>query len=168
SEYISGKLRRKGKGKFSIPAVQGTSYFSPENIETMTWGSRSSGLKTTLYNKTREMKAKTDKPYIREAWKVAGFDLRRNTWRLEFSMSGDSHGYECGGMKRKFSDMDFDSLGVKQMVAEMLIQKYFTFAYKRGTGRKRLPLIQATNLVGFEKVRIYETDETRSSRIFAK
>src|SRR5690606_27710454 len=42
------------------------------------------------------------------------------------------------------------------------------FAYKRGTGRKRLPLIQATNLVGFEKVRIYETDETRSSRIFAK
>src|SRR5690606_8112358 len=104
----------------------------------------------------------------REAWKVAGFDLRRNTWRLEFSMSGDSHGYECGGMKRKFSDMDFDSLGVKQMVAEMLIQKYFTFAYKRGTGRKRLPLIQATNLVGFEKVRIYETDETRSSRIFAK
>ena len=51
-------------------------------------GSRSSAVCVYLYNKSLELRQQTDKPYIRKQWRMAGFDQRRDVWRLEFSLKG--------------------------------------------------------------------------------
>lgn len=53
-------------------------------VETIRVGSRKSGLSISMYNKSAEMRAKVDKPYIREAWKIAGMAEDVDTFRVEF------------------------------------------------------------------------------------
>lgn len=67
----------------------------------ISWGSPSSAISTKIYNKTLELKEARDKPYIRQAWALAGLvddfiKLTRSNakgetytpviWRLEFSI----------------------------------------------------------------------------------
>lgn len=56
------------------------------NIDTIRWGSRKSGISVYLYNKSKELKDKKDKPWIRKIWQTAGLHEDR-VWRLEFSIS---------------------------------------------------------------------------------
>lgn len=56
------------------------------NIDTLRFGSRKSGVSVYLYNKSKELKDKKDKPWIRKVWKSAGLHEDR-VWRLEFSIS---------------------------------------------------------------------------------
>lgn len=58
----------------------------------LSWGSKCSDIKVKCYHKSREINAteingECEKPYIREQWKLAGWDIS-NVWRLEFSLSG--------------------------------------------------------------------------------
>lgn len=55
-------------------------------VQTITWGSRSSGTSVTMYNKTAEMNKKTWKPWIEMLWKEAGFCENMDTYRLEYSI----------------------------------------------------------------------------------
>lgn len=67
----------------------------------ISWGSPKSQISTKIYNKTLELKESKDKPYIRQAWAIAGLvdDFQALTktnakgevykpviWRLEFSI----------------------------------------------------------------------------------
>ena len=42
-------------------------------VETIRVGQRKSGLSITMYNKTKEMKCKGEKPWVKEQWKEVGF-----------------------------------------------------------------------------------------------
>lgn len=71
----------------------------------VSWGNQKSMVGTKFYNKTMELREKSDKPYIRQAWRAAGlvddeFTLTKattddaghtimvpmNVWRVEFSV----------------------------------------------------------------------------------
>lgn len=53
----------------------------------LAFGSTASPVFTRFYNKTLELCQKKDKQYIRECWRLVGFDDRRDIWRVEFSLS---------------------------------------------------------------------------------
>ncbi|WP_439516411.1 hypothetical protein [Sediminibacterium sp.] len=55
-------------------------------VQTITWGSRSSGTSITMYNKTVEMLKKSWKPWIESLWKESGFNPELDTYRLEYSV----------------------------------------------------------------------------------
>lgn len=54
------------------------------------WGHKTSDVKWKLYYKTKELLQVEDKPYIREHWEHAGFDVT-NVWRLEVSIKYPHH-----------------------------------------------------------------------------
>lgn len=56
-------------------------------VETIKVGSRHSGLSISMYNKSAEMRAKVDKSYIRENWKIAGMLENVDTYRVEFQVT---------------------------------------------------------------------------------
>lgn len=53
-------------------------------LNTIRFGSSASDTSTTFYNKTYEMKVKTEKPHIIKMWLDAGFDPEKDVYRLEF------------------------------------------------------------------------------------
>lgn len=73
----------------------------------LSWGSPKSQISTKLYNKTLELKECKDKPYIRQAWAMAGLvddfikltktkkgeEYKPIIWRLEFSIKSSVKGW---------------------------------------------------------------------------
>lgn len=74
----------------------------------LSWGSRTSMVTTKFYNKTKELAEVKDKPYIRQAWQLAGLVDDMNTltktdtkgrvykpeiWRVEFSVKSGTKGW---------------------------------------------------------------------------
>lgn len=88
-------------------------------------GSRASAVCVYLYNKSLELKQQTDKPYIRKIWQSAGFDLMKDTWRLEFSLKG-----------KQFDNMRLQDFEEKKLLtlADSLIKSYFEIRQKIDTG----------------------------------
>lgn len=92
----------------------------------VSWGSKSSMVSTKLYNKTLELREGTDKPYIKQAWFLAGLvdhpiDLYKvnakgeiyypEIWRLEFSIKSARNGWytvEEDGNGRKLHSYPHD------------------------------------------------------------
>ena len=72
--------------KIIMKAKSMSTYHSRNYITGITWGSRSSGVSVTCYNKSLEMEKKTEKPWIRKLWDMANFDRGIDTYRLEFSL----------------------------------------------------------------------------------
>lgn len=60
-----------------------TSNFTPVEVSGLRFGSRSSSICAYIYDKARELREVSDKPYIRNRW---GGEI--NVWRLEFSIRG--------------------------------------------------------------------------------
>lgn len=56
--------------------------------ESITWGQGSGRCESQIYNKSKELKAKKDKPWIREMWQNAGFNPERDVYRYEFRIKG--------------------------------------------------------------------------------
>lgn len=59
----------------------------------LTWGNKQSQITWKLYNKSKEIFEHTpdgrtwcNKPYIAEAWRLAGMEANRDTWRVEVSI----------------------------------------------------------------------------------
>lgn len=97
TRYMSGKYSKINQTNIS---VHGTEMWDGRNWNSVSWGSKNSQISTKLYNKTLELKQVHDKPYIRQAWALAGLidDIMTMTkgkgaaqyspeiWRLEFSI----------------------------------------------------------------------------------
>jgi hypothetical protein len=56
----------------------------------ISFGSYRSSIMVRMYNKTLEMRQKTNKPYIYAQWQGAGFDLEKDVWRIEFTLKKDN------------------------------------------------------------------------------
>lgn len=57
-------------------------------VEYVRFGSAESEVHSYIYNKSKELREVKDKPYIREIWENAGFDMERDTYRAEISIKG--------------------------------------------------------------------------------
>jgi hypothetical protein len=113
----------------------------------MTWGSRSSGVAATLYNKTEEMQKKSSKPWITDLWKEARFIEDMDVYRLEFSTTKprvDIVDPETGITLGTYSEVNF--LDRQKEYLNFLYQQHFQVAhYEEGV---RFDRCKRYNLLG--------------------
>lgn len=104
--YLQGKFRKINQCSLT---AHGEDTWSNCNWNSLSWGSRTSMVSTKLYNKSLELtEGKTDKPYIRSCWMMAGLvdnpmsltkvsekgQLEKvDVWRLEYSMKSACDGW---------------------------------------------------------------------------
>lgn len=96
--YLNGRYSKINQSDI---ALHGRDAWDGRIFNSIKWGSPTSQVTTKLYNKTLELKQVADKPYIRQAWALAGLvddshDLFKVTkdgkryhpeiWRVEFSI----------------------------------------------------------------------------------
>jgi len=99
NRFLQHKYSKINQGEI---ATHGKDLWDGRFWNSLKWGSPKSMISTKLYNKTIELKEKKDKPYIRQAWAVAGLvddfitlEKKRQDgttynptiWRLEFSIT---------------------------------------------------------------------------------
>ena len=90
--YMSGQLAKVNQSRIS---AHGKDSFVDRTWNSLSWGSEKSMVSTKLYNKTLEMAEVSEKPYIRQAWYLAGIipdmdDRETIVWRLEFSIRSEA------------------------------------------------------------------------------
>lgn len=147
----------------------------PMECNSCSFGSKSSGVSTKMYNKTLEMKEQKNKPYITENWVCNGLNVNEDVWRIEISIKSDSSTTirtESGEIFR----ISADSLRMQQIVEDIFFSyanKYFSF--KTNTGKKnktRMPdflIFPDERIATLHPVRITECkDSGRGDRIFLK
>lgn len=83
-DYMRGIYRHVGRSR-------GNAHFNqrgnePIRYNGISFGTHESSTRVYLYNKTLELKQVKDKPYIRDKWSAAGFDMSQDVWRLEISL----------------------------------------------------------------------------------
>lgn len=171
-KYVYRKLLRLGR----TPHV--AHHFKQgkkEHIEKgLKFGSNLSDVTAYIYNKTLEMETIKWKPYIYMAWKKGGLDLKRNVWRLEFSM-------KSGGVltvSEETGEIDL-FLSLKLVEKEYiykcfykLYEKYFTFVWNDGQVRKdRMRKVKLFKYIYSPEILVHAEvtkDADRSKKIFIK
>lgn len=103
--YMKGNIR-----KCNVTTIRphGEDTWTGQSWNSISWGAKKSMIGTKLYNKSLELKQVKDKPYIRQAWFLAGlvddyFTMKKKAqdgslyeptiWRLEFSISSSVRGW---------------------------------------------------------------------------
>lgn len=136
---------RCGSNKF---CVYGRKDMSSLHFDYVRWGSRDSEVCTYLYNKSKELRDKKDKPWIRERWRVfRGDDESIDVWRIEFSIN--SQGLKVmnisdGYIFDLFVD-DFATFSKCKTLFYIYADKYFKFrTFEAGETRKKreLPFVR--------------------------
>lgn len=130
----------------------------------VSWGNPKSMIGTKFYNKTMELREKSDKPYIRQAWRAAGLvddevnltkktiDKEGNTvttkpdvWRVEFSIKSSTRKWfiieDYSGKKRQIRSIHhtLDMYQTKDSLLDMffsLTEHYFHFKKFKASIRK--------------------------------
>lgn len=103
--YMEGKYAKINQANL---AAHGLDSWDGRNWNSLSWGSPNSMVTTKFYNKTKELHEVKDKPYIRQAWYLAGLvdnmttlEKRRKDgttykpiiWRVEFSVKSGTKGW---------------------------------------------------------------------------
>lgn len=108
--------------------------FKRHTFQSVRWGNRGSGVVTTLYNKSLELKEVKDKPWIRNCWKEMGIidDEKTPVWRLEISLQNRGK-----GLKNDKTGEYFD-LGISEIATQAQLENLFlAFANKYAEFAKR-------------------------------
>lgn len=147
----------------------------PMECNSCSFGSKSSGVSTKMYNKTLEMKEQKSKPYIIENWIYNNIDVERDVWRIEISIKSDASSTIRTSTGEIFR-LSADNLRLQDMVEDIFFsyaEKYFAFKRNNGTKNKtRMPTLEIfpkDRIRTLHPVRItMEKDSNRSDRIFLK
>ena len=117
-------------------------------FDSIRWGSRQSGVSVYMYNKTKELTEKKDKPYIREAWKKAELSSTKPVWRVEISIT--SQGLV---LKDMFSHMvhnlfvdEFRDANLTRDMFKVYAAKYFRFLRTDPKAKRKRDLQEITLL----------------------
>lgn len=161
---------RIGSNKF---AVYGIKDMRCTIFDSIRWGSRQSGVSVYMYNKTKELTEKKDKPYIREAWKKADLSSTKPVWRVEISIT--SQGL---GLKDMYSHMvhnlfvdEFRDANMTRDMFKVYAAKYFRFVKtdpkaKRKRDLKEVTLLDVATESPYKPIFLQETRDTgRMERI---
>lgn len=150
SDFMTEKLRHKGRGV-------GASYFNHYATRNgkfskavlkytgLSFGSRQSGVRVYLYNKSFELLTVKNKPYIRDFWQAAGLDITKDVWRLEVSITSGAKLFKC---KQSGKRVEVSADGVRDgrelvKLYHTFVSKYFSFVRNRAgiTNITREPVI---------------------------
>lgn len=103
--YLAGRYAKINQARIS---AHGVDEWQGRTWNSLSWGAKSSMVKTRIYNKTLELREVKDKPYIRQAWQASGLvddwvtltktDSKGNTttpviWRLEFEIKSSTRNW---------------------------------------------------------------------------
>ncbi len=111
AKFLQRYLERKySKINQTHIAPHGDDAWDGRQWNSISWGSKTSQVSTKFYNKTKELKEQSDKPYIRQAWAATGLvddwhsltktnedgtTYTPDIWRVEFSIkSGKKNWFE--------------------------------------------------------------------------
>lgn len=169
-KYLKGRncsYIRCGSNKFS---VVGEKYEQSTRVDYIRWGSRTSGVCTYLYNKSKEMREKKMKPWIIDRWRGAGLDVK-NVWRIEFSISSTGRGLrdiETGLIHTLFVD-DVESQQQLRSIFQTYCLRYFHFKHLRKSGAKYVKDMQDCELIDLSQTstlipcQLYQTRKNSST-----
>lgn len=140
SSHFNHSARKEGKYSRSFLNYTGLSF-----------GTNESASKVYLYNKSFELVAVKDKPYIRQLWQLAGLknDRDNDVWRLEVSIK--SKGMQFTDKKTKaVHKLSTDNLTENQylsLIYHTFIRSLFSFIRNRDgiTNVSREPRLQLFN-----------------------
>lgn len=158
---------RCGSNKFSII---GEKMEQQTSFSYIRWGSRSSGVCTYLYNKSKELRETKYKPWIIERWRGAGLNVK-NVWRLEFSINSNGRGLrdiETGLVHSLFVDDVEQSIQLKS-IFHTYAKKYFHFKklrkdkYKYVKDMQDIELIDTSQSTGLIPCNLYDKVHTSSA-----
>lgn len=174
--HLSGDLLKLGKSSGRI-AYKVTSA-KKNRMETLKFGSETSDVTYTLYNKVQELNDKKMKPWIMENWRANGWDGKKIVWRLEFSLKSntkavfeyDEHG-ESLGQILVFKELE--SLLKLDKIFQYHFNKYFVFVRNVKTKRKdrcpKIELFKDKMKFNFTAIQLSKkADADRSDKIFVK
>lgn len=161
---------RIGSNKF---ALYGQKEMHCTIFDSIRWGSRQSGVSVYMYNKTKELDEKKDKPYIRKAWEAASLSSTRPVWRVEISIT--SQGL---GLKNIYSHMvhnlfvdEFRNANMTRDMFKVYAAKYFRFVKtdpkaKRKRDLKEVTLLDVVTESPYKPIYLQESCDTgRMERI---
>jgi len=175
--FIGGgiKLFNRRKGKKRKAGLYFECGEDEIDFQTLYLGSPLSPVRTKMYNKSRELKDKEDKPYIREQWELNGLinsdDV--NVWRVEFQIM-DFQNVAVENDVLLFSLKTLDILQDKniELLWNCLREHYFVF-YKPD-GKKNVSRQKMLRLFDYEDTGIKlvemttKQNTTRADKIFVK
>lgn len=172
-DFLSSRILKKNNTKF----LSGGTHEKLTYNESISFGSKQSSVYYKLYNKSREMQAKTLKPHIVNSWKTTKLDVsNKEIWRLEFTLNADTSTL-LNDYHQSFKYHSLDTLSLPNMygIFVYLFEKHFNFVKKKNVSRKdRMPPIILLNLplthLKIDKIKnnVAVKDSTRSTKIFIK
>ncbi len=167
-KFAFGEYVKLMKTKFHIHGM----HKRTNTFEYIRFGSNTSTLCYYLYNKTLEMKEKTNKPYITENWRNKGLDLERDIWRLEFSIHSNPRGLVYGETGEVVPFSKLDVLDNYPDVYRGLFHRYFDFRYEDGQMKKnrmeKVPLLAIEKPSANIMRLVPKLDSNRMDKIFMK
>lgn len=169
-KFMRNKIRKIGQAKYKVIGEQKDCH----SFDYLRFGSESSTISCYLYNKTKECNEVKMKRYITEKWESAGYDTKKDTWRLEFSIKSKQVQI-VEKLTGDLQDIDYeyikDECNVRK-IFDCLQQTYFQFRTNSGKSN----VTRERNLVLFKSyytdiqrvIKVGEGDGTRSDKIFLR
>ena len=178
-DFLNSRNRHKGKG---IGAAYFNHYSHREHkcsvavvkYTGLTFGSRNSGVRVYLYNKSFELLTVKNKPYMRELWKQPGLDTTQDVWRLEVSITADGKKFKDANTG-DIHEITPDSVKNAPELVKLFhtyVRKYFSFIKNRPgiTNISREPIITLFDYYDFYTHRAANNQScsNRTERILIK
>jgi len=130
-KFVSNKIIKLKDSQWGTIAKQRN---NEHEFETIHFGSKSSNVNAKLYNKTREL-ANNFKPHI-DSLHRDHFDMKKDIWRLEFSLFSMNAFFKNEGKDFKFHSLEILKLSNMYGMFIGLFKKYFRFKYYKKDERK--------------------------------
>lgn len=169
--YASGNIRLCGK---RFVGIFGNNDDGGFDCQTLNLGRATSNVQATLYNKTKEMANKEDKPHIREQWELnSDIDTTADVWRLEFKLKKfDTLVIANDEVKLSLQTLEILKDENLELLWNVLREKQFTFYYqdwrKNSSRKKRVKLFNYEK-TGCKLEHMPQTENTkRAHKIFIK
>ncbi|WP_143306851.1 hypothetical protein [Chitinophaga vietnamensis] len=163
-DFLGDIYLKKHKAKFSVSGE----HQSCNTFEYLRFGSKTSELNYYLYNKSRELEANKNKPWIREMWAAAGFDEKETVWRLEFSLKSSCKellDYD-GGEVVPFNGLEVITPEMSFTLFKTLFHKHFSFVHNNQGNRKdRMEEVHLLELIRPNTRVLRLSDKLESSRM---
>lgn len=128
--FMAGRYAKINQANIS---AHGLDQWDGRNWNSLSWGAKTSMISTKIYNKTMELRQVKDKPYIRQAWQMAGLvddaltlevlqrdgtKIKPDIWRLEFAIKSGTRGW--------FVMQDFNSSKRRLLSKRNTLDCYYT------------------------------------------
>lgn len=169
-EFLYSNIIKHGKSKYKVMGAQDHNL----TFEYLKFGSGTSIISYYLYNKSKELSEKKNKPWISDNWKLNGLDIAKDVWRLEFSIKSNLNELMNLETSEAWSLNKLIVLQeqIKLSLFNCLLQKYWLFSFPQADKNKsRWHKIQFFNLdiASCILIRLSEKKESnRSDKIFIK